>query len=374
MAPYLRNSISTTPVHMDPDQELLSVAQRHQQDMERMAMMAMSLEHLHLQPLGCLLCTTQIPNRNGAVSKVVRIGIGLQHRIRLAGYLHPYTLQWPFKGWVHTMPGEYACEDSKKWDDDLTCWQVYPADPKIRQKYSQHKQALKNNSQLDFEGYVSLEHQIGPNSGPNFCVHCTFTRLVAIAGLRSPRHHVARKLDTTEIRLHHCYSKVALATNDKVSLGSNMTFLREVRGMKWSKQPVEEAIWTVELVPGLADHYGNMKTDMQPPPADASTGDRFRLSANPSRQLDEASRAEADERLKRMAAAAESRAKEMQEKQQLVANKEALEQKKRELEERLAAHEKELEHQRQQLKLQREREEQKRQKQAVPQGIHPRET
>jgi hypothetical protein len=81
MAPYLRNSISTTPVHMDPDQELLLVAQRYQQDRERMtmmAMMAMSLEHLHLQPLGRLICTTQMPNRNGAVSKVVRIGVGLQ--------------------------------------------------------------------------------------------------------------------------------------------------------------------------------------------------------------------------------------------------------------------------------------------------------
>jgi len=74
--------------------------------------------------------------------------------------------------------------------------------------------------------------------------------------------------------------EVALATNHKVSFGSNKTLLRKVRGMKWSKQPVKEAIWTVELVPeglvpGLADHYGNMKKDMQPPPAEASTGDRF---------------------------------------------------------------------------------------------------
>lgn len=132
-----------------------------------------------------------------------------------------------------------------EWDDDLTCWKVYPADPKIRQKFNQHKQALKINPQLDFEGYV---------------------------------------YDGDQIRLRHCYSKVALATNDKASLGSNKTFLREVRGMKWSKQPVEEAIWTVELVPeglvpGLADHYGNMKKNNQPLPAEAPTSDRFHKKA-----------------------------------------------------------------------------------------------
>lgn len=116
-----------------------------------------------------------------------------------------------------------------EWDDDLTCWQVYPGDPKIRQKYNRHKQALKTNPHLQFDGYV---------------------------------------YDGDQIRLRHCYSKVALATNDMVSLGSNKTFLREVRGIKWLKQPVEEATWIVELVPeglvpGLADHYGNMKKGTQ---------------------------------------------------------------------------------------------------------------
>ncbi|KAI8353875.1 Dolichyl-phosphate-mannose-protein mannosyltransferase-domain-containing protein [Mortierella sp. GBAus27b] len=150
-------------------------------------------------------------------------------------------------GWVHTMPGEYTREESKdqaiqlvEWDDELTCWQVYPGDPKVRQQYNQHKQALKINPHLPFDGYV---------------------------------------YEGDKIRLRHCYSKMALATNDMASLGSNKTFLREVRGIKWSKQIVEDAIWVVELVPeglvpGLADHYGNMKKDTVQPTG-VPVNDRF---------------------------------------------------------------------------------------------------
>ncbi|KAF9960564.1 hypothetical protein BGZ65_012148 [Modicella reniformis] len=150
-------------------------------------------------------------------------------------------------GWVHTMPGEHTREGSKdqaiqlvEWDDDLTCWQIHPVDLKLRQKYNQHKQALKTKPHLQFDSYV---------------------------------------YDGDQIRLRHCYSKVALATNNMESLGSNKTFLREVRGMKWPKQPIAEVIWKVELVPeglvpGLADHYGNMKDAEQKMPAGAPASDR----------------------------------------------------------------------------------------------------
>ncbi|KAF9191710.1 hypothetical protein BGZ50_009183 [Haplosporangium sp. Z 11] len=132
-------------------------------------------------------------------------------------------------GWVHSMPGEYTREGSKdqaiqlvEWDDDLTCWQIYPADLKLRQKHIRQKQERKQNPAIAFDGYV---------------------------------------YDGDEIRLRHCYSKIALATNDIESLGSNKTFLREVRGIKWLKQPTGESIWRVELVqeglvPGLADDHG----------------------------------------------------------------------------------------------------------------------
>ncbi|KAK3830596.1 MAG: Dolichyl-phosphate-mannose-protein mannosyltransferase-domain-containing protein [Linnemannia elongata] len=141
-------------------------------------------------------------------------------------------------GWVHSMPGEYARETSKdqaiqlvEWDDDLTCWQIYPADPKLRQRHNRQKQDRKENPEIAFDGYI---------------------------------------YDGDEIRLRHCYSKVALATNDIESLGSNKTYLREVRGIKWLKQPTEETVWRVELVaegmvPGLADDHGVQ------PPASAAT-------------------------------------------------------------------------------------------------------
>ncbi|KAF8949409.1 hypothetical protein BGZ47_003821 [Haplosporangium gracile] len=132
-------------------------------------------------------------------------------------------------GWVHSMPGEYTRETSKdqaiqlvEWDDDLTCWQIYPADPKLRQRHNRQKQDRKENPKIEFDGYI---------------------------------------YDGDEIRLRHCYSRVALAANDIESLQSNKTYLREVRGIKWLRQPTEETVWRLELVsegmvPGLADDHG----------------------------------------------------------------------------------------------------------------------
>ena len=109
-----------------------------------------------------------------------------------------------------------------EWDDELTCWHIYPADPSLREQHVQHKYDRKYDPSIQFEGYI---------------------------------------YDGDEIRLRHCYSKIALATHDIESVGSNKTFLREVRGIKWSKKPVEETVWRLELVPegsvpGLADYYG----------------------------------------------------------------------------------------------------------------------
>ncbi|KAF9098564.1 hypothetical protein BGX23_005867 [Mortierella sp. AD031] len=132
-------------------------------------------------------------------------------------------------GWVHSMPGEYTRETSKdqaiqlvEWDDDLTCWQIYPADPQLRQRHARQKQERRENPAIEFDGYI---------------------------------------YEGDEIRLRHCYSKVALATNDIESVGSNKTYLREVRAVRWLKQPTEETVWRVELVaegmvPRLADGHG----------------------------------------------------------------------------------------------------------------------
>ncbi|KAF9920210.1 hypothetical protein FBU30_009989 [Linnemannia zychae] len=143
-------------------------------------------------------------------------------------------------GWVHTMPGEYVREASKdqaiqlvEWDDELTCWQIFPGDPHMRKHFNQHKKDRKGNPNIEFDGYI---------------------------------------YDGDKIRLKHCYSKVALATNDIESLGTNKTYLREVRGIRWLKQLTEETVWRVELVPegiipGLADHHGVWK----PGPVDVAS-------------------------------------------------------------------------------------------------------
>ncbi|KAF9988788.1 hypothetical protein BGZ75_008523 [Mortierella antarctica] len=132
-------------------------------------------------------------------------------------------------GWVHSMPGEYTRDGSKdqaiqlvEWDDELTCWQVYPSDPTLRMNHARQKINRKENPALEFDGFI---------------------------------------YDGDQIRLRHCYTKVALAANNIESVGSNRTFLREVMGARWVKQPTEETIWRLELVPegmvpGLADHYG----------------------------------------------------------------------------------------------------------------------
>ncbi|KAG0028536.1 hypothetical protein BGZ82_008395 [Podila clonocystis] len=109
-----------------------------------------------------------------------------------------------------------------EWDDELTCWQVFPADPLLKEQHAIKKQARKEDPTVQFEGYI---------------------------------------YDGDHVRLRHCYSKVALATNDLASVGSNKTFIREVRGIKWLKSPTLDAVWKLELVteglvPGLADDYG----------------------------------------------------------------------------------------------------------------------
>ncbi|KAF9420475.1 hypothetical protein BGZ94_009106 [Podila epigama] len=141
-------------------------------------------------------------------------------------------------GWVHSMPGEYVREGSTaqaiqlvEWDDELTCWQVFPADLALKEQYAIHKQKFKEDPSIEFEGYIYHDD---------------------------------------EVRLRHCYSKVALSAHENISVGSNKTFIREVQGVKWLKKPTEDTVWRLELVPeglipGLADNYG-----VKPKPADSS--------------------------------------------------------------------------------------------------------
>ncbi|KAF9126669.1 hypothetical protein BGW39_006447 [Mortierella sp. 14UC] len=55
------------------------------------------------------------------------------------------------------------------------------------------------------------------------------------------------------VRLRHCYTKVALSASELESVGSNKSFIKEVRGVQWSKKvdvkEREETDWRVELVP-----------------------------------------------------------------------------------------------------------------------------
>ncbi|KAG0339523.1 hypothetical protein BG004_006776 [Podila humilis] len=131
-------------------------------------------------------------------------------------------------GWVHSMPGEYTREGAVEqaiqlveWDDDLTCWQIFSPDEAVRRQYQQNLMDRKSSPTLDFTGYI---------------------------------------YDGDKIRLRHCYSKVALATHDLESIGSNKSFIREIRGVKWEQDALPDEIWTVELVPdglvpGLADGH-----------------------------------------------------------------------------------------------------------------------
>jgi dolichyl-phosphate-mannose-protein mannosyltransferase len=104
----------------------------------------------------------------------------------------------------------------------LTCWQLFPVDIKVAEDQKQRYLNRKKTPSLAFEDYL---------------------------------------YDGDHLRLKHCYSKVALAASDLVSIGSNKTFIREVRGLKWVKQPSVETTWRVELVsegavPGLANEPG----------------------------------------------------------------------------------------------------------------------
>ncbi|KAG0052078.1 hypothetical protein BGZ83_003011 [Gryganskiella cystojenkinii] len=151
-------------------------------------------------------------------------------------------------GWVHSMPGEYSREGTidqaiqlVEWGDELTCWQVLPSDPELAVKTNQLYYDRKRNPALPFDAYL---------------------------------------YDGDTLRLRHCYSKVALAINDLPSIGSNKTFIREVRGVKWDdKQLGVETIWRVELVPegavpGLADEHGVVKPSAPEKVVVEESGDR----------------------------------------------------------------------------------------------------
>lgn len=132
-------------------------------------------------------------------------------------------------GWVHSMPGEYARDGTidqaiqlVEWDDDLTCWHLFTPNNAIREQYLKNREDRNANPAVAFNGYI---------------------------------------FDGDMVRLRHCYSKVALAVHNMESIGSNKSFIREMRGIKWDREaPAPESIWRVELVPdglvpGLADGY-----------------------------------------------------------------------------------------------------------------------
>ncbi|KAF9434893.1 hypothetical protein BGZ76_007237 [Entomortierella beljakovae] len=131
-------------------------------------------------------------------------------------------------GWLHSMPGEYArlgtveqAIQLVEWDDDLTCWQVDAADPVVREEQAQKYVDREKDQKLQFDGYIH---------------------------------------DGDNIRLRHCYTKVALSVSELPSIGSNKPYIREMRGVNYLKDPTSETVWRVELVsgviPGLVDDYG----------------------------------------------------------------------------------------------------------------------
>ncbi|KAG0212290.1 hypothetical protein BGX33_003736 [Mortierella sp. NVP41] len=114
-------------------------------------------------------------------------------------------------GWVHSTPGEYARDGAIEWDDDLTCWQVHPADPAVKDLQQQNYiDREKNPSSVPFEGYI---------------------------------------YDGDLVGLKHCYTKVALSAFNLESIGFNKSFIREVRGIPWKRESSEETTWRIELVP-----------------------------------------------------------------------------------------------------------------------------
>ncbi|KAF9086124.1 hypothetical protein BGX23_009123 [Mortierella sp. AD031] len=119
-------------------------------------------------------------------------------------------------GWVHSTSGEYARDGTiavqlVEWDDDLTCWQVHPVDPAVKDLQQQNYiDREKNPSSVPFEGYI---------------------------------------YDGDLVRLKHCYTKVALSAFNLESIGFNKSFIREVRGIPWKRESSEETTWRIELVP-----------------------------------------------------------------------------------------------------------------------------
>ncbi|KAF8945614.1 hypothetical protein BGZ47_002327 [Haplosporangium gracile] len=124
-------------------------------------------------------------------------------------------------GWVHSTPGEYARDGTidqaiqlVEWDDNLTCWQVEPADLTTKDRQSQN--------------YIDRSKDPTSNSIPAFKGYI---------------------YDGDLIRLKHCYTKVALSAHTLESIGSNKSFIQEVRGVTWTREPSQETTWRVELVP-----------------------------------------------------------------------------------------------------------------------------
>lgn len=100
-----------------------------------------------------------------------------------------------------------------EWDDNLTCWQVEPSDLATKDRQSQNYiDRAKNPSSNTppFEGYI---------------------------------------YDNDLVRLKHCYTKVALSAHPLESIGSNKSFIQEVRGIPWTREPSAETTWRMELVP-----------------------------------------------------------------------------------------------------------------------------
>ncbi|KAG0240358.1 hypothetical protein BGX31_002030 [Mortierella sp. GBA43] len=132
-------------------------------------------------------------------------------------------------GWVHSIPGDYARAGTVdqaiqlvEWEDDFTCWQVHAPDPDQGAVQEQKYLAREKNPSLVFDGFID---------------------------------------DGDLIRLKHCQSNVALSVRNLDSIGSNQSYIKELRGIQWTDTSTPETVWKVELapqgtVPGLADDYG----------------------------------------------------------------------------------------------------------------------
>ncbi|KAF9924746.1 hypothetical protein FBU30_005349 [Linnemannia zychae] len=111
-------------------------------------------------------------------------------------------------GWIHSTPDQAI--QLVEWDDNLTCWQVHPTNTATKDHQTRNYSDREMNKDIPFEGYI---------------------------------------FDSDRIRLKHCYTKVTLSVNHLESIGSNKSFIREVRGIQWTKEATQDTIWRVELVP-----------------------------------------------------------------------------------------------------------------------------